>query len=302
DASRIARAADERMALVRSYQVGPRGAYTQRLLNELSAARICLLTPASKAQYDAALGQRMRAEPQADAPPRLPPPAPPPTESTALPSAAADDASATPHGWPRLVAAMLAVAALVLCAIGGGIWIRSYWPPARPVEPPRPVVTEPAPPQPIIVLQEGSGEVVLSAATATLAGAVELQVVGTEEVLAHWTTPEDRAVWHFRLVKPGPFYAELTCATSAEAEGFELELVVDDRATAHLLGPSGGFDQFRTDKVPLVIASGGEHTLTLRLAKAPPADWLVLKSVRLVPVSADAPPDAPAEAPAPSAP
>lgn len=57
DPNRIAAAADERMRHVRQFQSGPRGSYTQRLLNELAAARICLLSPASKANYDQQLHQ-----------------------------------------------------------------------------------------------------------------------------------------------------------------------------------------------------------------------------------------------------
>src|ERR1051326_5302434 len=59
--SRIARGADERMALVRSFQTGPRGAYTQKLLNELAAARVCLLDPNTKAEYDRELADRLAA-------------------------------------------------------------------------------------------------------------------------------------------------------------------------------------------------------------------------------------------------
>jgi hypothetical protein len=57
DPNRIAAAADERMRHVRQFQSGPRGSYTQRLLNELATARICLLSPASKANYDQQLHQ-----------------------------------------------------------------------------------------------------------------------------------------------------------------------------------------------------------------------------------------------------
>ena len=73
DPQRIARAADERMALVRSYQVGPRGAFTQKLLNELSAARVCLLNAKDRAAYDAGLAGPMLRPPiiSAEAPPRL---------------------------------------------------------------------------------------------------------------------------------------------------------------------------------------------------------------------------------------
>ena len=35
----IQNAADQRMSLVKSFQAGPRGAFSQKLLNELAAAR-----------------------------------------------------------------------------------------------------------------------------------------------------------------------------------------------------------------------------------------------------------------------
>jgi hypothetical protein len=54
----IANAADQRMAHVRSFQVGQHSALSQRLLNEIAAARICLLNAARKAEYDG----RLRAE------------------------------------------------------------------------------------------------------------------------------------------------------------------------------------------------------------------------------------------------
>lgn len=54
----IAAAADRQMSHVRSYQSGQYAEESQRLLNELMAARICLLTPARKQQYD----QQLRAQ------------------------------------------------------------------------------------------------------------------------------------------------------------------------------------------------------------------------------------------------
>lgn len=51
----ISNAADQRMVHLRSYQAGQHAAASQRILNEVSAARICLLTPERKAEYDAAL-------------------------------------------------------------------------------------------------------------------------------------------------------------------------------------------------------------------------------------------------------
>ena len=58
DADAIAGAADQRMAHIRSFQAGNYAAFSQRLLNELAAARICLLNPQKKAAYDQALRAR----------------------------------------------------------------------------------------------------------------------------------------------------------------------------------------------------------------------------------------------------
>ncbi len=74
----ISSAADQRMAHVRSLQTGGRGPLTQKILNELSTARRCLLNPASKAEYDAHL--RLRRKPEAATAAAPPPPSLPAQE------------------------------------------------------------------------------------------------------------------------------------------------------------------------------------------------------------------------------
>ena len=61
----IDNAADRQMAHLRTIQVGKHGDLTQRLLNEVAAARICLLDPKKRAAYD----QQLRAKLAASAPP-----------------------------------------------------------------------------------------------------------------------------------------------------------------------------------------------------------------------------------------
>ncbi len=68
----LANAADRQMAHVRTFQTGPRSAESQRILNELAAAKICLLNPHKKDAYDA----KLRAEQGVLA--RTPPVPPPP--------------------------------------------------------------------------------------------------------------------------------------------------------------------------------------------------------------------------------
>jgi len=57
----IEHAADQRMAHLRTLQTGQHAAMSQKLLNEIAAARVCLLTPEKKAAYDAKLREQSAA-------------------------------------------------------------------------------------------------------------------------------------------------------------------------------------------------------------------------------------------------
>ncbi len=61
DADIIANAADGRMAQVKSFQGGKHSAASQRILNELAAAKVCLLNAEKKADYDRRLRQQLAA-------------------------------------------------------------------------------------------------------------------------------------------------------------------------------------------------------------------------------------------------
>ncbi len=74
----IANAADARMAHVRTFQSGKRSAESQRILNEISSAKVCLLNPERKTEYDAGLrGDSQLPRAAASGPPRIPAPADP---------------------------------------------------------------------------------------------------------------------------------------------------------------------------------------------------------------------------------
>ena len=70
-------AANRVMAYLKDLATGDEAAYSQRLLNEIAQARICLLNEAKKQAYDEQLRARLTAE-QAAAAPAPPPPEPPP--------------------------------------------------------------------------------------------------------------------------------------------------------------------------------------------------------------------------------
>ncbi len=73
----IEHAADQRMVYVRTFQTGEHSVLSQKLLNEIGAARVCLLNPAKKATYDQSLrGKASPAVPVATVVPALPSVAP----------------------------------------------------------------------------------------------------------------------------------------------------------------------------------------------------------------------------------
>ncbi len=75
----IERAADRQMGHLRTFQTGPRSADSQRLLNEVSAARIGLLSTDRKSKYDAQLREAVQGPRREvpDPPHHIPPPPPP---------------------------------------------------------------------------------------------------------------------------------------------------------------------------------------------------------------------------------
>ncbi len=104
----IANAADQRMSHLRTFQSGKNAAASQKLLNEIAAARLCLLSAAEKAKYDRGLQNQLNA--QAARPPALPPAplaAPPPAAFSPSPPANAP----LPNAGPDPVAPPAAVGA-----------------------------------------------------------------------------------------------------------------------------------------------------------------------------------------------
>lgn len=55
----IENAADRQMAYLRTFQMGPHAALSQKLLNQVAAAKVCLLNPEKKAAYDGRLRSRL---------------------------------------------------------------------------------------------------------------------------------------------------------------------------------------------------------------------------------------------------
>lgn len=140
DADVIDAAADGRMTHLRTFSAGKNAPLAQKLLNEISAARVTLLNPQTRASYDAQLhahlaaqeAARLHAQQAQLPPPLLPPGAEPPPPGTAYPAYA--QAPAGPafeidageysgrgsRGSPVLLLAL--VGCLAIGATIGGLW------------------------------------------------------------------------------------------------------------------------------------------------------------------------------------
>lgn len=79
----LTNAADRQMAHVRNFQAGKHSAESQRLLNELASAKVCLLNPQRRADYDQNLRRELGL---ACSPPPMPPAGLPPTPVPPMPA------------------------------------------------------------------------------------------------------------------------------------------------------------------------------------------------------------------------
>ena len=134
DATVISNAADPQMASLRSYQSGKHAAESQRLLNEVASAKLCLLKAAKKDAYDNSL--RARLAPEGAAAKKLP-------QAVAIdpqfladlqkPKSAASSPERTPVTVDRRVKkktrpnskVIVVMAAAMLAAIAFAIWVIS---------------------------------------------------------------------------------------------------------------------------------------------------------------------------------
>lgn len=165
----ISSAADQRMGHVRAFQTGRHSALSQQILNEIAAARVCLLSPEKKAEYDRWLrGQLGMAGPPSEptgppisraSQPSVPPlpPAVPPLDEPVPPRF--EGPLPSRRGRRRRVPWQALTAILVAAAVFVGAWV-VLTPPDGPQQAagpdlipppsiePQPSEPPPAPPKP----------------------------------------------------------------------------------------------------------------------------------------------------------
>lgn len=295
----IRSAAEQRMVYVRSFQTGPRSKYTQRLLNELANAKLCLSNPQTRAAYDSVLRERFSA-------PALPPvphmpPAAPPMDNAMFPSPVrapgeADESvvvqPATRTGcWLPIfaVATLMILVGLGIGLLGGGPddseEVRVPAPPKQPnsLEPNH------SDPSPLMIQQDGDGQLNFPAESALVDGpTIRITQEDGHSLLADWESKEDTAVWEFevaRLPRQGAFRVALRYAADEDSDGIRFTLTIGERSLKRSVKSTGGLDQFAEEEIGyLAISRNGHHTLAMTAVEKPRDELMVLESIRLIPV------------------
>jgi len=304
DPTLIHQAADTRMNEVRLHQTGPRGRHTQQLLNEIAAARVCLVDVANKQAYDSQLTNGVTAATQVGgvssaqipppAPP-LPPPAPltggqiemPPVAVATSTLTAVDELEEARGGRGKIVLGLITV-----LLIAGGIWGLGWWagrqdtteeqvqknPEEQKKGLQKDLSTE------VVVNQEATGEIGLAATVATLHGkTIRCEVNGLEGQIGSWTDPQDWVSWKFKVLKPGYFRAEITYAAAQDAHQGTYRIQIDEEPSkgCDVESPTGTAS--RTDEYFFFINRSGTHVLSVKAENKPGKELMVLKSIRLRP-------------------
>lgn len=315
DRDRIAAAADQRMGEVRSYQTGPRGKFTQKILNELSVAKLCLLDARAKEAYDVGLARQRTtfpatapqsafvtpytlpmptAAPPPVAPPTVPPPVPPPTtvkrnSRGQFVSPMMDEVElVTSNRW------WLLLGLLFLIVIIGSVVAVYSLPTVPPTpqdnvaevnEPPvKPIVKpalRPSLDEPLVILQEGSGDLSFPASIAELSEGLQRREEAGEALIEGWQADTTTARWRFKIIRPAVFQVRLVYVAQA-AEGAAWQLAVDDDTKTRDVESSPAPGEVVTDEFFWRVPRGGEHTFALSLASLPSGTAVSLKSVRFI--------------------
>jgi len=122
-----------------------------------------------------------------------------------------------------------------------------------------------------------------------------VKVLDDLRTIAGWKDASDRAVWTLARVRPGKYEVQAVWSL-AGSEGAlpenPLALEIDGKSVTDQLGAStgdrakstGGWDRFDRFTLGQIELSAGQHQATVRPAGLLKAEWIRLRSLKLVPI------------------
>jgi hypothetical protein len=149
-----------------------------------------------------------------------------------------------------------------------------------PAVPIAPETTAPEPPAvagPVVIDQEGNGDVNFPLSVAELSGALLRLDEAGENHIQGWQSQDDVARWHFKLVRPAVFQVQLVYKSSRSSGDWEFRVGEGTKSRALQAGEEGAsyIDEFIW-KVP----RGGQQVLELSVNNLPDGPLIALESLR----------------------
>jgi alpha-L-fucosidase len=137
--------------------------------------------------------------------------------------------------------------------------------------------------EPIAIVQDFDGSLVLAANEATLRGSTIQYEEGSERnSLGFWTNPEDYATWDVKIQKPGKFEVSVEAAATGKSA---LAFGAGEKSVQGPIPATGDYGKFRSMKLGTIeLGSTGKTVFSLKAVKD---GWqpVNVRSVRLKPVN-----------------
>jgi len=292
----IEKAADQRASHIQMFASGGTERTAKTILNELAAARLCLLDPQAKQQYDGALktliatsgGGSHRPPPPVSPAPQGGVPADGSQVDASLSASspdAMDEEGPLPIYLQTWFPLSLVGVVLLLAIVLGVVWYTR----SGPAEPPPvaaadPPETPPVPPpvveefQQAAVGQDSAGVVTLTPSQAKLGGGATLTSSGGDLVIGNWSSLDGSATWQVRIGE-GVFHT-VKLLYAAQDRGKYLLEVNDTKKTRSIRPSDPG--ETSIDEFLIRLPAGREYTLTIRASELQGAELMELKSIQLI--------------------
>ncbi|HEV3261576.1 MAG TPA: PVC-type heme-binding CxxCH protein [Gemmataceae bacterium] len=140
--------------------------------------------------------------------------------------------------------------------------------------------------KPELVRPTPSGSLHLSAADCEIYGRT-LVLEKQYGNLGYWSSEDDRAVWTVDVVRPGRYVVWLDCACADNSAGNTFMLEAGGKQLTGKVASTGNWDTYRPAKVGTISLPAGKQQVVLRPAGKVSGALIDLRSVRLVPESAN---------------
>jgi putative membrane-bound dehydrogenase-like protein len=142
--------------------------------------------------------------------------------------------------------------------------------------------------RPELVRVSDDGSLVLAAAAAEIYGP-DVKFDSRQQSITNWTSRQAYAGWPVQIIRVGEFDVWLDRACADRAAGGRFVLQVDQKLLRGQVASTGGWDNYRSEKIGHVQLGPGKHYLALRAEGELGGPLMNVRAMRLLPAASDRP-------------